>query len=166
MTDVTKQQPLDIQSADRTLRAIAQEVACDSFDLEVILNTHRITIEQFRRLERTPRFQNYLKEAIAKWNSTENTGQRSEYKAGLSVEELIPTMHAAACDKANPLASRVEVFKALMKAGRIGEKATGAGGDSEERISVTINLGGSSDLKVEKTLLPTKVIDAVANDAD
>jgi hypothetical protein len=158
MTDVTLQQPLDIAEADKQLRALASEVACGSFDLEVILNSHRITLEQFKRLERTPRFQNLLREALANWNSTANTKERTQAKAALAVEDLLPVMYANANNKSEPLSSRVELFKALMKAGGIGEKAAGSGGDTGEKFSVTINLGDGKDLKIEREL-PSKVIE-------
>jgi len=164
MQDVTTLKPLDIQEADNALRALAAEIACDSFDMEDILKTHSITLEQFKRIEQTPRFQMYLKEALTNWNSTANTQERVKSKGAISIEDLLPAMHTTVLDKTQPLAPRVELFKALMKVGGIGEKATtGAGGDGE-KFSVTINLGGENSLKIERTL-PSQVSQAIEGEA-
>jgi hypothetical protein len=155
-------QPLiSVDEADSVLRALASEIACDSFDLPAILSAHQLTLEQFQRIEKTPRFQMLLREALTNWHSTGNTQERTKSKAALSVEDLLPTMHATVVDKSQPLAARVELFKALMKAGGVGEKSGTGAGDSGERFSVTINLGGDNSLKIEQTL-PSKVIEGEA----
>ena len=161
MQDVTNLKPLDIDAADASLRSIDKEIACDSFDMGDILKAHSLTLEQFKRIEHTPRFQLYLREALADWNSTANTQERVKSKTAVSVEDMLPTLHSTVLDKTQPLAPRVELFKALMRAAGIGEKSTTGANDAGEKFSVTINLGGENSLKIEKTL-PSQVIDGEA----
>jgi len=164
MQDVTSLSPLNIQEADNALKELASEIACDSFDMGAILKAHSLTLEQFKRIEHTPRFQMYLKEAVANWNSTANTQERVKSKTAVSVEDMLPTLHSTVLDKTQPLAPRVELFKALMRAAGIGEKATAGASDAGEKFSVTINLGGEKSLKIERTL-PTQVSEIIEGEA-
>jgi len=161
MQDVTSPLPLTIQDVDTALKTLAAEIACDSFDMGDILKAHSLTLEQFKRIEQTPRFQMYLKEALINWGSTANTQERVKSKGAISVEDLLPAMHVTVLDKTQPLAPRVELFKALMRLGGIGEKTTAGAGDGGEKFSVTINLGGENSLKIEREL-PSKVIEGEA----
>lgn len=166
MPNVTLSKPsdiqLDVEEADAILRGLASEVACDSFDLEDILKAHDLTYEEFKEIERQPRFQMYLREAIAHWNSTANTQERTQTKAALAVESILPNMVASATNPKEPLSARVELFKALMRAGAIGEKDKAKVGESE-KVSIVINLGDNS-VRLQKTVqgLPTQVIEAEA----
>lgn len=166
MSDVTLSKPsgiqLDVVDADKLLRDLAAEVACDSFDLEDVLKARDLTYDEFKEIERQPRFQMYLREAISSWNSTANTQERVRAKAALAVENLLPNMVARIADTREPLSAKTELFKALMKAGAIGEKDK-AGGEGGEKVSIVINLGDNS-VRLQKTIqtLPAQVIDAEA----
>lgn len=166
MSDVTLSKPsnihLDVNDADAILRDLASEVACDSFELEDVLKAHNLNYDEFKEIERQPRFQMYLREAIARWNSTANTQERTQIKAALAVETVLPNMVASVTNQKEPLSARVELFKALMRAGAIGEKDKSKPGEGE-KVSIVINLGESS-VRLQKTIpgLPAQVIDAEA----
>ena len=166
MPDVTLMKPssiqLDVEQADKMLRDLAAEVACDSFEIGDILKARDLTLVEFKEIERQPRFQMYLREAISSWSSTANTQERVRAKAALAVETVLPDLVARITDTREPLSAKTELFKALLKAGAIGEKEK-SDGVAGEKVSIVINLGENS-VRLQKTIqgLPTQVINAEA----
>lgn len=74
--------------------------------------------------------------------------QRLRLKQAAMLEESLETLFGDLVDRKQPLAPRVELFKALQRGGTPQQ----AGADSAGKVSITINLGADSKLQFEKPL--------------
>lgn len=136
---------------------LARELAMDIHSLDKILAARSITPEQFEEIKKSPRFNAIYSRMVQEWESSLNTGERVRLKALAFVEESLPEYFQRAHDRMEALPAKVEILKAVAKIGGIDSRPkdeTGGG----EKFSVTINLGGDSQVRIEKDVTP-KVID-------
>lgn len=137
--------------------SLAREFAMDIFDIETILNNHKITQKEWQRIEKNPRFQALLDEAIRAWNSATNTSERVKLKFMSTLELAIPEMWERLVDPKFGDNAKVELFKALQRGAGVGA----AGVDAQlagERFKLVINIGNGSESRIEAKL-PTQVIE-------
>lgn len=147
-----------ITDEDGLLVALAREIAADLRSLPDILVHFNVTDDQFDRIKLLPRFNAYLEQHRAEWDSVSNTHERTRLKAAMLVEDWLPEAHRRIHDNKENLNAKTELAKLLARLAGMGiEKvdATATG----DKISVTINLGSDHKLKFEHQL-PPKVIDA------
>jgi hypothetical protein len=139
----------------RLARAIAQDI----HELSKILADNQVDEDVWKVIEKHPRFQKYLQEAILEWNSAENTPERVKIKAAAAVEEWLPEAYAQMHNQDAPLLHRNDLAKLMTKLGGMDRSGVGVDGSSGgERFHVTINLGADAKLTYDKTL-PSKVIE-------
>ncbi len=147
---------------DLLMLRIARQLAMDQHPLEKILEMEGVDFRDFKRMERMPRFQQYLQDEIKNWNSATNTSERVKIKAAAMIEEWLPEAFAQMHNESAPLLHRTDLSKLVARLGGMdkGDMAVGAGG---ERFSVTINLGSDQKLNFNKEV-PSKVIEGTVND--
>jgi len=139
-----------------TLLKLAREVAMDIHPLEVILESHGVTLDRWEQISKLPAFENLLRSEVEAWNSATNTAERVKIKSLAFVEEALPEFFARAHDPKEPLNSKVEVLKTVSKFAGVGGSVDGA--IAGEKLMVTINLGADQTLKIEKDVT-SKVIE-------
>lgn len=149
MNDLT---PQTSSMDDRMLLRIAREVSMDIRPIEDILESHKISQDQWSEISNTPQFQHYLRSMTEEWHSAINTPERVRLKSLAFVEEALPEFYARAHDIKETLAAKVEVLKTVAKFAGVGGNVEGA--VSGERMVVTINLGADHQLRVEKDITP------------
>ena len=119
---------------------LAAELAANLEPREEVLARYDIDENRWEELRVNPVFRSMLREALANWQSADNTEKRVKVKSGIAVEETIATLHAMIRDPDTPPSSRVESFKVLMRLGKLDvPEAQGVG--PVNGFSITINLG-------------------------
>lgn len=129
----------------------------DIHSIEKILAAREISQEEFENIKSNPRFQAIYARMVQEWESSLNTGERVRLKALAFVEESLPEYFGRAHDPREALPAKVEILKAVAKIGGIDGRSKDevAAGD---RFSVVINLGGDSQVRIDKEIRP-QVID-------
>lgn len=152
MTDLIPDPKKTDPSNDLILLKLARELAMDMRSLDDILAAHAVSYDDWLKISKLERFQNYLQQMIEEWQSATNTSERVRLKSMAFVEEALPEFYARAHDPKEGLSAKVEVLKTVARfAGVGGSVDSGVTGD---RLSVTINLGEDRQLKIEKNINP------------
>lgn len=149
---------------DLLMARLARAIAQDIMEVSQILATNNVSNEAWAIIEKHPRFQKYLQEAILDWNAAENAPERVKIKAAAAIEEWLPEGFAQMHNQDAPLLHRNDLAKLMAKLGGMDRSGVGIEGGGGERFSVTINLGADSKLTYNKEL-PSKVIDHEVSDA-
>ncbi|HHG89891.1 MAG TPA: hypothetical protein ENJ90_05350 [Devosia sp.] len=104
--------------------------------------------EQAARLIDSGAFAKALKDAKAKWASTESAEERIRLKALIALEEMMPSLFAMGVDfDVNPTA-RNEVFKSFQRLAGIEKQEQGSVGAG---FAININLGDTKhEIVVDK----------------
>lgn len=129
------------------LRA-ARDLAINLMPLDVILEAQGLSLDEWERANRNHRFQEFLAEEVALWNSAPNTQERVKLKAAAAIEEWMPTLFTRINNRAESLNAAVEGGKFLAALAGMGAKAAVNGGDGGERFQLTINIGGKDETKI------------------
>jgi len=138
----------DFLHRDDIVRSLARDVAMDIADLDTILATHKVTLEQFNALRITPRFIGYLEEAVATWNGVGNTKERIKAKALAMVEEALPEMYAALVSPFQQLNHRVALLQQVTRLAGVGAAPLDGEADLASKVSITINMGDGKAVSV------------------
>jgi hypothetical protein len=132
--------------------ALAREIAMDVFDLQQILDLHKLSDEEWMKISDNPKFQAILKNMIADWESAANTRERVKIKAATGLESVLEPYIAEIQDTKIPLAQRVEAGKFLA---RLGELDGNLGVGQGDRFQIVLNMGTSHqaiDVSVPKVI--------------
>jgi len=124
---------------ERRMRVLAREIALDIHSLEEILQTYKVDADDWERLQTNPRFNQLLQEGIEHWNSALTTKERAELRAQAMVEFNLLTAQEMLADKSEPASARVEMFKAICRVAKIGDKELTS--EAGQRVNITINMG-------------------------
>jgi len=131
----------------------------DIVSLETILTSNNINTTQWESIKTTQRFQSALEEATALWNSALTTTERLKIKSAAALEEWIPELYARMHDGRESLAAKVEAGKLLARiSGADSKKDENA--NAAERFSITINLGADKEIRIDKPVVTSQVIEA------
>lgn len=134
----TELPPEEVFAVD--LAMLAREIAMDLFDVGQILELHRLTDEEWRRIQETPKFQQMLAEMIAEWNSAASTRDRVRLKAATGLESVLEVYIRNIGDETIPLAQRTEAGKFLARLGELdGSQAGMSGGGGQ--LLIQLNIG-------------------------
>lgn len=143
---------------DLLMARLARSIAQDIVELPKILENNQVSHEAWAIIEKHPRFQKYLQEAILDWNAAENAPERVKIKAAAAIEEWLPEGFSQMHNQDAPLLHRNDLAKLMAKLGGMDNGRVGVDGGTAERFHVTINLGADAKLTYDKTL-PSKVIE-------
>jgi hypothetical protein len=147
------------------LATLAREVAVDLYSIEDILKRHRITPEQWDRINKHPGFQAMLAGQVQAWHSALNTHERVKLKSAIIVEEWLEEANRRIHDPKENLPAKTEVVKQLGRFAEMGLTNAKVEGGSGEKFSVTINLGNDAKLTLLKEQAPV-IIDHEEDDAN
>ena len=148
--------PSEIFAVD--LAALAREIACDIFPLEDILAVHRLSDEQWMKIQQMPTFTTMLVDMVREWQSAMNTRDRLKMKAATGLESQLEIYVRDIGDSSIPLIQRVEAGKFLARLGELDGNAQVQGGGGG---GVTINI--ITGTKPSLTLTSTPVLDLEPN---
>ena len=146
---------------DLDLIKLATEVAVNYRKIDDILAHHAITWETWAEIKDLPRFQQLLQAAVEDWNLAANVQERVKLRASYQVEQALPEMWRRLHDLKEPLSAKVELLKTLARFGDVGVQGSNVEGGGE-RVNITINLGASEKIKIEKE--NTRIIEGVILD--
>lgn len=149
--------PSEIFAVD--FAALAREIACDIFPLEDILALHKLTDEQWLKIQANPSFASMLVDMVREWQSATNTRDRMKMKAQTGLESTLEIYVRDIADTSIPLAQRVEAGKFLARLGELDGQLVGAGSGGNQ---VVINIMTGS--KPALTLTATPVLDLEPNE--
>lgn len=122
------------------LAMLAREIAMDLFDVKQIIELHRLTDEEWTRIQATPKFQQMLSEMIAEWNSASSTADRVKMKAATGLESVLEVFIRDIADTSIPLTQRAEAGKFLARLGELdGQRGNLAGGGGQ--LLIQLNIG-------------------------
>lgn len=141
---------------DDRLVVLARELAMNIHEIPDILTRLNITPTQWEDIQKDPRFQGYLRDAIVTWQSALNAPERIKVKSLAAIEDWLLAAYGDLHDDKNNLRDKTELAKLISRLAGVGEKAPNelpAG----EKISITINMGDQS-VHAEQTSIP-KIIE-------
>lgn len=137
--------------------ALAREVAMDIFPLEQILELHRLSFDDWAKIQANPKFADMVHSMATDWAAATNTAERVRIKAATGLESTLEIYIRAILDDSIPLIQRVEAGKFLARLGELdGQRGGGAAG---EAFKITLNIGV---LTREVEAKPMKTIEASA----
>lgn len=145
-TEITAQDP----QGHVKLVTLAREIALDLYGIEEILKRHRLSSEQWQRIQNHAGFQSVLAHQIQAWHSALNTTERVKLKTAIIVEEWLEEANRRIHDKNENLTAKTEVVKLLSRLAEMGLNNARVEGGGGEKFSVTINLGNDAKLTFEK----------------
>lgn len=134
------------------LATLAREIAMDLFPLAQIIELHRLTNDEWERIQATPKFQQMLSELITEWNATGSTGERVKMKSATGLESILEIYIRDIADPTIPLAQRVEAGKFLARLGELdGQRGNLGGGGGQ--FNIVLNIGETMRrMAVERTI--------------
>jgi hypothetical protein len=130
---------------------LAREIAMDIQPLETILKRHGISADEWPRVQASPRFQNYLTDALLTWTSALNAPERIKVKSLTVIEDWLLTAYRELQENDGSLRDKTELAKLIARLAGVGEKAA-SDLPVGEKISITINMG-------TETIRHEKVVD-------
>jgi hypothetical protein len=133
--------------------ALAREIAMDIFDVEQILELHRLTDEEWQKIQANLKFQQMLAAMVQEWNATTTTRERVKVKAATGLESTLEVYIRAITDDSIPLAQRVEAGKFLARLGELDGQRD-VFGSAGSGVTININTGSHK---------PPVTIDATSN---
>lgn len=122
------------------LAMLAREIAMDIFPLDQILELHRLTDEEWARVQQNQKFKDMLAQMVAEWNATTSTKDRVKIKAATGLESQLETYIRDIGDPTIPLSQRVEAGKFLAKLGELDGSLLGAGA-AGGGFQIILNIG-------------------------
>ncbi len=136
---------------------LAREIAMDIRDLNEILTTHDVSLDDFEKIKCNERFKSILSAEVTAWHGAVNVNERVKIKAGSMLEEYLPELYSRINDRKESLSSKIEATKLL-------ERLAGMGGAAAKNeppsngVTITINMGADHKLQFKQEL-PPKVIE-------
>jgi hypothetical protein len=129
---------------EQRLRELANGIAKDIEDMEVLLKRGGFTQEDYELLCETRAFRQMLEEACGEWQGANNTPKRVKLKAATNIELALPSFYNAMVNPNEPLSSRVKTFEVMARIGGLGnpEPALVGGGNA---FNLTIQLTGAGE---------------------
>jgi len=137
--------------------ALAREIAMDIFDINQILELHRLDEAEWQRIQANTKFQQILGDMVREWNATATTRERVKTKAATGLESTLEVYIRAITDDNIPLAQRVEAGKFLARLGELDgnrDVMGGAGGG----VTININTGHKPPVTIDVTSNPLHLL--------
>ena len=123
---------------------LAREIAQDIFSVDQIVALHRLSDEEWGKIQVHPKFIAMLGDMQREWNSAANTKERVRVKAATGLETTLETFIGEINNPAVPLSQKVDAGRFLARLGELdGSAAATVGGGG----GVTINIVTSQDHK-------------------
>lgn len=133
--------------SEKTLCAVAAELAANLKPAPQILAAHNLTTDQFKAIAATPQFRTIFAEAKRLWHSDTNASERVRAKALMALEQMLLEVVRVVNDPDTAPQAKLEGVKVTARlAGMEKQPDADIGGS---RFSVTINLPGQQARTIE-----------------
>jgi len=152
----------DLPVTDAIISRIAREIARNLYPPATIRENYKLSQEEFDEILSTPFFKTRLEEECDIWNASDATSitKRIAAKAATLVEECLIEVYSLVHDKTQPMAAKIEALKwASRMAGIEQNPNVKAGGELDNRVKITINIGNDRVSFDKERALPPKVIE-------
>lgn len=149
LTKIPPKTPADIFSVE--FAALAREIAMDIFEVHEVVALHRLTDDEWQRIQQNPIFIKMLADMTVEWNSASNTRERVKVKAATGLESILETYIADIKDDRIPLGQRVEAGKFLARIGELDNVQSIIGGGGGSGFSITMNINGTKTEAIDVT---------------
>lgn len=156
--------PTDASRREINIVRLAREIAMDLREIDVVLEQHLVSRQEFEKIKRHPYFVRVLAAEREAWESAINTPQRVRIKAAAMAEDFLPTLYERLVNPKEDLLKVVKGAELVTKLSGIGAEE-GKDIDPSSRVVITINMGADNRLQLSKAL-PVKVIEHEAPAAD
>jgi hypothetical protein len=149
--------PNEIFAVD--LAALAREIAMDIFEVEQILELHKLSSEEWAKIQENPRFKAMLEQMVVDWAAASNTRERVRIKAATGLESKLEEYIHDISDPEIPLSQRVEAGKFLARLGELdGQLAGLSGSGGGNGVVININTGaGREGLVIDARSSPSSL---------
>jgi hypothetical protein len=145
------------------LAILAREIATDRLPLKDLLQTYQIPDDFYRRyIADNPYFKKLLEAYTAEWESISSTNKRLGAQAAMALEEKLPVLASRMGDRREELGEAVAVAKVFKELAGIAPPAPSTG-QSVERFSININLGGNT-VQIEAKKEEPPLLELMASD--
>jgi hypothetical protein len=120
---------------------LAREVAMDIFPLETILEVHRLSNDEWEKINAHPKFQQMVHSMTIEWNSAQGTRERVKVKAATGLESKLESLINEIDNADIPLTQRVEAGKFLARIGELDTTNILGGSSGGSGVAITLNIG-------------------------
>lgn len=151
---------LHAPTGDLLLVKLARELAIEQKPLPDVLRQLNLTEEDWEDIKENERFNSLLASEVEAWHSALNTHERVKLKAATMMEEWLPESYARLHDSKETLSAKTELAKLVARLAGMGLTNASIEGGSAEKFSVTINLGGDNNIRLEKDITPRVIEDS------
>lgn len=128
------------------LAKLAREIAMDIRELDKVLETYKLSKEQYDWLANHHEFfKQALHVSTIEWSSALTTPERVRLESAAILEDALPRLGARMVNQAEGLPGVVEAAKLFAKLAGLGEKEVGDRSPGE-KFQININLGGDDKL--------------------
>lgn len=145
-----------LKAPEARLRYMARELAMDIVEVENLLQSLDMDVEEWDRLTQHPMFKKLYAEEKERWNSSLNTKERVEIKTWSIIEMALEQFQQYLHDPNFSDNAKVALFTAMQKQVGIGNKEATAS-DPGQRVQIEINLGADHKLSYDKELSPPTI---------
>ena len=142
---------------------LAEELAQNLNDLEVVLQKYGVTTEAWAEINVNPFFTKILEAARAIWSSPLNAAERTKVKAAILTEQALPSLDKRIHDANEPLDKVIQGIKLLSTIAGLGEKAQQGGLGSTDKFVIQINMGAGTENYVKDKGLAGPLIEGTAD---
>lgn len=143
---------IKLEEAARLVK-IAREIAMDMVPIDKILETYKISEQEWDVLSNNPYFSKLVQSEAEAWQGALKTQERVQVKAGYIIEEWLPEAWARLHDQKENLAAKTELAKLISRLADVGTQNAAVNGGGE-RFSLTINVGDGKPIRVERDITP------------
>ena len=138
--------------------ALAREVAMDILPIGQILELHKLSEEDWERIQSNRMYQETIASLVREWQSASNVRERVKIKAATGLESQLEVYVQEISDASIPLAQRVEAGKFLARLGELDGARDVMGGAGGGGFSISINIG---EITRTVDVAPMKIIEAI-----
>lgn len=137
---------------------LAREIAQDIFPVDEVVALHRLSDEEWAKIQKNQKFQQILHDMQVDWNSASNTRERIRVKAQTGLESQLEIFIADISDMNIPLAQRVEAGKFLARLGELDNGERSGAGDGKVVINIVTN-AAKPPVTIDAKAIPPRQIE-------
>lgn len=133
--------------SENFLNQLAIDLVAKLEPVDQVCEKHGITQDELKLHLIHPSFAQRIADAKKLWFSPSNVSERIKIKAGMALEDMLPTLVTIAADGSIAAPARVDALRQLAKFAGV-DAPENAGGGGGPGFSITINLGEQAGPKV------------------
>jgi hypothetical protein len=139
---------------------LAREIAQDIFSVDQVIALHRLSDEEWLRIQAHPRFVAMLQQMQIEWNSAANTRERVRVKAQTGLESQLEVFINEINNPQIPLTQRVDAGRFLARLGELDGQTSSSNALAGSGITINIVTGSNAEpLTIEAKKLPITLVE-------